>query len=200
MMAEEHKKRKILRLAIWGLLPVSLLLLLLIGCCGREDGVFTVKAGNHYSTWVYPPNIYFGGKQLRFRYRIDDGWFAANNKDGISKIYGFSEGHHHWNSSARLGFIVRDNVIMVKAYCYADGVSPQQDEALKPTIRTIEPNRWYSCSISREDGFYVFRHEGAQEVKVNAGKPHSWGYMLFPYIGGRFTLDKDIKIEISLPD
>lgn len=195
---KKNKWKPILKITSWLTLPVLLIIFYFTNGEKMKSGVFTVKSGHHYSSYVFPLQIFTESPKINFMYRIDDGVYAANNKDGISKIYGFSEGDHHHNSSARLGFIVKDNVITVKAYCYADGVSPQQNETQKPTIGTIEPNRWYSCKISRIDGYYVFNHEGMKEVKVNAGKSHIWGYLLMPYIGGRFTLDKDIKIEIKL--
>ncbi|HCE43413.1 MAG TPA: hypothetical protein DET40_07680 [Lentisphaeria bacterium] len=185
------------KMLIWISLPV--IMFSCMNCRSMQSGTYVIKAGNHYCSGLNLPVIkfYWENPSVNFKYRIDDGAYAANNLNGVSKIYGFSEGQHHWNSSARLGFIVKDNVITVRAYCYVDGVSPQQNEIQKPEIGTIETNRWYSCRISRQDGYYVFNHEG-KEIKIKAGDGHSCGYLLTPYVGGTFTLDKDIRIDIEL--
>jgi hypothetical protein len=179
------------------LLPAAALVLLCISLLASGAGTFVIKAGNHSSNHMPVLRFYRGNPSVSFKYRLDEGALAANGKNGISKIYGFSEGHHQRGSSARLGFIVKDNAITARAYCYVDGVSPQKNESQKPEIDRIEVNRWYSCRISREGDCYVFNHDG-KETKVTAGRARRWGYLLFPYVGGTFTLDRDLKIEIEL--
>lgn len=187
--------RRLLKIIIW--LFVLVLVFLCIGAAMPQSRPFVVRAGNHSSTYLPSLRFYRGNPFVYFRYRLDSSVHSANNMNGISKIYGFSEGHHQWSSSARLGFIIKDNIITVRAYCYVDGVSPQKNQEQKPEIGKIEINRWYSCRISREDDCYVFDHDG-KEIKIKAGRKRWWGYILFPYVGGTFTLGKDLKVEIEL--
>jgi len=117
---------------------------------------------------------------------------AAHN--GISKICGFSDGVNHHNSSARLGWICIDSTIWVCAYCYADGVSPQDDTSLKKMIKIVHPGQTVNFVIERVNDEYVFTIDGII-WKCKAGKDKWFGWFLKPYVGGTYTNDKVTLIE-----
>ncbi|MCK9429822.1 MAG: hypothetical protein M0R17_07440 [Candidatus Omnitrophica bacterium] len=184
-----------------------LILFILMSCTkidfnnGDVTDRFVILKGTHkdYSPKLDAmPQYVINNHSVEFDYMIDDNILAANNKNGISKIYGFSEGHHQQNSSARLGFIVIDSIISLYTYCYVNGVSPQQNPAgQRKYIGTIVPDVWYHCRIYRSNGYYIFVQDYNTTVSVLAGTAYDWGYILHPYIGGNFTLNKNVIFYIK---
>jgi hypothetical protein len=139
-----------------------------------------------------------GKDRISFQFIADSSWYyPAQAKPGWNKIRGLSHGHHQNNSSARLAYqCIEDTLLVVGAYCYTDGISPQEDHSLKGIIDTIQPYRAYSCEIIRDSNLYMIKFE-EKIWKCPAGKNHGWGYLLNPYIGGSFTLDHDWTVKIK---
>jgi hypothetical protein len=155
-----------------------------------------VKAGNHSTNDFGLPTI--NVDKIEFKFKVDSSWYYPEPvSPGWNKIRGFSNGHHQDNSSARLGYkCMNDSVLVVGAYCYADGVSPQENPAQKGIIDTVQPGNVYHCAIKRENGKYIFEFED-KSWEGPAGKDIKWGYILDPYVGGEFTFDHDWTVKIK---
>ena len=184
-----------------GKIDAKLLLILIIASftlssCNNGWKKYVIKAGQHSTNSVNPIKI--GMNKISFDFKANESWYySAPENPGWSKIRGFSNGHHQDNSSARLAWsCYNDSVLVVGAYCYVDGVSPQQNDAYKAIIDTIQIGKVYHCEISREDDRYIIKFD-KKRWEGPAGKDLNWGYLLNPYIGGNFTLDHDWMIEIK---
>ncbi len=136
--------------------------------------------------------------RIEFYVKADSSWYyQAPENPGWNKIRGISQGHHQDNSSARLVYqCLYDTLLVVGAYCYVDGVSPQENPAQKGIIETILPGFVYYCAIFRENEKYVIEFDG-KRWEGPAGKDLNWGYVLNPYVGGEFTFDHDWNVEIK---
>ena len=165
--------------------------------CSHGWKRYTVQAGKHSNGRL--GKLLLGSDMISFEFIADSSWYYSSAlPPGWSKIRGISHGHHQNNSSARLGYqCLHDSVLIVGAYCYIDGVSPQENQQIqKGIIDTIQPGITYHCNIYRKDDFY---HVDFQDKTwlCPAGKDLAWGYRLNPYIGGEFTLDHDWNVMIK---
>jgi hypothetical protein len=176
-------------------LAISILVITSISCSSKWKS-YVVKAGNHSTNDISLPT--FNIDKIDFKFKVDSSWYyPAPVNPGWNKIRGFSNGHHQDNSSARLGYqCISDSILVVGAYCYVNGVSPQENTAQKGIIDTIYPGRVYHCLIKRENGKYIFKFEN-KLWEGPAGKAIDWGYLLNPYVGGEFTFDHDWFAEIK---
>jgi hypothetical protein len=170
-------------------------ILITLASCTHGWKTYIVKAGHHSATEINP--IKLNVNKIKFEFKADSTWYYnLPSNSGWSKIRGISHGQHQNNSSARLAYRCMDGKFLeVGAYCYVDGVSPQQNQSLKGVIDTIQPGRVYHCTISRSKGKYMIDFENKRWT-CPAGKDLNWGYKLNPYIGGEYTLDHDWKVEI----
>ena len=171
-------------------------LIILISACTHNWKTIVVSKGNHSSNDM--STMLFNTDEIEFSFMADSSWYYPEPAaPGWNKIRGLSHGHHQNNSSARLGYKCIDNsVLVVGAYCYVDGISPQMNTALKGTIDTIQPGINYHCTIKRENGSYFILFEN-KAWSCPAGENYNWGYLLNPYIGGDFTLDHDWVVLIK---
>jgi hypothetical protein len=136
--------------------------------------------------------------EIEFLVKVNSSWYyTAPDKHGWNKIRGLSHGHHQENSSARLGYqCIDDTLLVVGAYCYVDGVSPQENPAQKGIIDTIQPGKVYRCAIRRQYDKYIIEFED-KIWEGPAGREMNWGYILNPYVGGEFTFEHDWLVEIK---
>lgn len=178
------------------ILPFLMIVLLSLSSCTHSWQSYVVKAGHHSTNDISSPFV--NVDKIDFSFKVNSSWFYAPPEySGWNKIRGISHGHHQDNSSARLGYqCFNDTLLVVGAYCYVDGVSPQENPAQKGIIDTIQPGGVYHCTISRENGQYVIIFED-KIWECPAGQDLSWGYLLNPYVGGEFTFDHDWLVEIK---
>jgi hypothetical protein len=177
-------------------LAIALLTLIFITSCEKNWKTYVVKAGNHSTNELNAPLLNFD--KIEFSFRANSSWYYDEPANpGWNKIRGISHGHHHDNSSARLAYqCLHDTMLIVGAYCYVNGVTPQQNPNQKTILDTIVPGKTYNCSIIRENDMYLFHFEDIKWT-CPAGENMSWGYKLNPYVGGEFTLDHDWVVEIK---
>ncbi|MCB2219228.1 MAG: hypothetical protein KQI35_02450 [Bacteroidetes bacterium] len=154
-----------------------------------------IPAGNH----SYYPSVEFvyDLKEIEFYFKTDSSWFYPEpERNGWSKLRGFSKGTHHEGGSARLVYkCINDTMLLVGGYCYVNGVHPNDAEDQQATIDTIQPGQVYHCIIRHEDDKFKFYFED-KYWECGAGDSPAWGYMLNPFIGGVFTLDHDWRIKL----
>lgn len=123
------------------------------------------------------------------------------NSDQINKLYGFSEGFHHWNS-ARIGWrcIDNDNIELL-AYCYVDG-----QRIIKPMIK-CKPESWVFCNIQNKNSKYVLKALSPknQSITISIDKPKKisiyslfklFMYRLYPYFGGKVPAPQNMDLYI----
>lgn len=169
---------------------------------------FIVPAGEHsckelINKQLYPvsPEPWLKNK-MEFLVKVNNSWFyEKTEKLGWNKIFGFSNGHHHFQGSARVVMQPFMEGVNIGGYCYANGVSPQQDKSLKSVIQYITKKKILHCKISQvktgDEWKWKVRVDNNEQV-YNAGNEYGIGYILFPYIGGDFIVEHDVKFEILL--
>lgn len=147
---------------------------------------------NKQKTIVYSKRVYFTTSCL---YRLNE------NYDQVNKLFGFSEGYHHWNS-ARIGWRCVDGAtIELLAYCYIDG-----ERIIKPLL-SCKPNTWVFCNIQNQDSRYVFKVFNSKDKLASAvvekkSKRSFYSffklfiYNLYPYFGGKIPAPRDMNIYI----
>lgn len=123
------------------------------------------------------------------------------NYDQVNKLFGFSEGFHHWNS-ARIGWRCVDGEnIELLAYCYING-----QRIIKPMI-TCKPGTWVFCNIQSKPSKYVLKalSPNNQSITISVDKGKKWSiytffklfiYKLFPYFGGKIAAPHDMEIRM----
>jgi hypothetical protein len=170
--------------------------ILLSSSCTSKWKTYVVKAGNHSTNGIGSPltNV----DRIDFDFKVNNSWYYNEPiNPGWNKIRGLSHGHHQDNSSARLGYqCFKDSILVVGAYCYVDGISPQDNPLQKGIIDTIQPGKEYHCTISRQNSKYIIEF-GDRKWEGPAGKDIDVGYLLNPYVGGDFTFDHDWLVEIK---
>jgi hypothetical protein len=156
---------------------------------------FIIRAGKHYSRNFLRLRITFRSK-IEFKYSISAAARYDYNKvvNGWSKIIGLSDWWPHLNS-CRLAFINNGYGLQVGFYSYCKGV-----RKMSP-VTGIVPGVVYSIKIERKRKEYIISHTTAEGVTSTSFLPMPdrylpWQFILHPYVGGRFTLDKDLTILI----
>lgn len=161
----------------------------------NEWRTITIKEGNH----SYYPSVKFiyDLDQIEFYFKPNESWFYKEpGRNGWSKLRGFSKGLHHDGGSARLVYkCVNDSILLAGAYCYVDGIHPNDADDQQATLDTIYPGEVYHTVIKHEDNKFKFYFEDVY-WECDAGNSPSWGYMLNPFIGGVFTLEHDWSVDI----
>jgi len=125
----------------------------------------------------------------------------TENFDQINKLYGFSEGFHHWNS-ARIGWRCVNGVdIELLAYCYLNGKRTSKQ------LLICKADEWVFCSIQNKNSKYVFRvivNEN-QVITASVDKDKKFSiyslfklfiYRLYPYFGGKISAPHDMDIQL----
>ena len=125
----------------------------------------------------------------------------STNYDQVNKLFGFSEGYHHWNS-ARIGWRCTDGEkIELLAYAYING-----QRIIKPMI-TCRPETWVFCNIQNQPSKYIFKalDPSGNNITVSIDKPKKISiysffklfiYRLFPYFGGSISAPHDMKLYL----
>ena len=154
-----------------------------------------INEGKH----SYYPSIQFiyNVNEIEFYFKTNESWYYPEpERNGWSKLRGFSKGLHHDGSSARLVYkCVDDTLLLAGAYCYVNGVHPNEGVGQQAVLDTLKANGLYHCRIRQEDNKFKFYFED-NYWECDAGETSNWGYMLNPFIGGVFTLGHDWTIDI----
>lgn len=123
----------------------------------------------------------------------------SENYDQVNKLFGFSEGYHHWNS-ARFGWRCTDGEnIELLAYCYVNG-----KRVIQPLLK-CKPGTWVFCNIQNKDSEYVFKTFNEKGKLATAriekeAKKSIYGlfklfiYNLYPYFGGKIPAPRNMNI------
>jgi hypothetical protein len=123
------------------------------------------------------------------------------NYDQVNKLFGFSEGFHHWNS-ARIGWRCVDGEnIELLAYCYVN-----KKRIIKPML-TCKPETWVFFNIQNKGSKYVLKalvpNNNSITVSVDKDKKAAiYGifklfiYRLYPYFGGKIAAPHDMDLKI----
>lgn len=161
----------------------------------NEWRTIEIKKGKH----SYYPSVKFiyNLNEIEFYFKTNESWYYPEpERNGWSKVRGFSKGLHHDGGSARLVYkCVNDTTLLVGSYCYVNGVHPNDGEGQQAILDTVRSNTTYYCRILHEDQKFKFYFEDVY-WECDAGDTPQWGYMLNPFIGGVFTLEHDWQVEI----
>jgi hypothetical protein len=125
----------------------------------------------------------------------------STNYDQVNKLFGISEGFHHWDS-ARIGWRCLDGEkIELLAYAYVN-----KKRIIKPMIK-CNAQQWVFCHIENKPSKYVFKALTAngQSITVSIDKPKRlfiydfsklFIYRLYPYFGGQQSAPHDMSLYL----
>lgn len=159
---------------------------------------FTIKAGKHYAGNFFRFRIAWGN-QLRVKFKVSHSAYYNYHEviNGWSKIIGLCEYTPHSNS-ARLAFINSTAGLQLAAYGYYQG----KRRTVK-VLTTFLPGTWYDLAIIRhKDKWEIdvsYTGSDLHDVDYLPAPRRRWlpfQFILHPYIGGRFTLDRDVVVEV----
>lgn len=170
-----------------------------ITACTKPDEAgwitYTIKAGHHRPEIINDLTV--RKHEVNFYFEVDPTWLNADGIPAQNKIYGFSEGHHHTNSSARLSFTCQEGQIRIGGYCWVDGTEPTEENGQRQEFMTVQPGEIHACKIRNSNGKFEFFIDGAKVWETASGIRANQGYILGPFIGGQETANKDIKFRIA---
>ena len=164
--------------------------------------IYTIKKGNHYSRhW---PKLHTGKTRMKIRFAFLKGcWWPTVKPDdaAINKLAGWSFGLHHKNS-IRVGWApsLTKNKIDLYFYLYHNGsrhtrlfatVDCRVYHDLKIEIDGPHMNGLLSFSMRSEEGVTTLASCSYRMPKFK------YGYILFPYVGGKLTARADANIDLG---
>lgn len=160
--------------------------------------IYTIAKGDHYCT--HNPKMVYGKTALLLDFKFMDGcWFPLDVSDdyAINKLCGISFGLHHRNS-VRCGWTPNavPGHIDLFFYLYIFGTRKEQKFA------TVELGIQYRLNINVGNNLVDFTLlRGDSTVASNSiyyPNPRCpFGYLLFPYVGGRLPARCDTKIYLD---
>ncbi len=155
--------------------------------------------------FIFKPLIFLNKKEKKFCYKFKftkSCLYDLHNEDehDVDKLFGFSVGHHHKNSSFRFGWrpILKNNSIQIVAYEYHNGKRQQTK-----IIGEVEINKWYTYTLKYniKDGmgqyFITDEYNNTMSLLTISRKKIKFlpfGYKLFIYFGGNEKAPQDIVI------
>lgn len=125
----------------------------------------------------------------------------STNFDQVNKLFGISEGFHHWNS-ARIGWRCLDGEeIEILAYAYVNG-----KRIIKPMIK-CKAQEWVFLHIENKRSKYVFKAltPNSQSITISIDKITKitvyslfklFMYKLYPYFGGKQSAPHDMSLYL----
>lgn len=161
--------------------------------------IFTIKKGHHYSNqFLYKLVTFFNFKNKRSNIVEfnESALYVDSDKqnDYINKLFGFSNGLHHKNSY-RFGWNCLNNKLHIYAYTYINGVLNKQD------MGVIEINKEYRFTIRVYDNKCVYTYSDSEynvrQLIINVPFKKVFGYLLWPYFGGKKTALQKTTIKLT---
>ena len=156
---------------------------------------YVIKSGKHYSRKFLNFIITFKNK-IDVKYSISSASLYNYEKieNGWSKIIGLSDYINPHKNSCRIAFIHDKYGLKVGSYVYSNGVRQMN------TITTISPGKLYNIKIERTKEGYILSHSNEDITSTtfikSPRKILPFQFILHPYVGGKFTLDRDLLVKI----
>lgn len=160
-------------------------------------GSFKIAKGNHFS--YHLPKLRYGKKNLNVIFKFTDTcWFKLETPDdfAINKLVGWSTGLHHTNS-IRCGWTPAKDTgkIDLFFYVYQDGVRYEQ------FFVSVDIGTEYELEMNINNNLLSFTLRNDNITSVNSiyykTPCDNFGYILFPYIGGRKPARIDTYIDLE---
>jgi hypothetical protein len=163
--------------------------------------IYKVKKGKHrFSPLNFKP---FYKTKLKAEIKFDKSClYDLNNQDqlDINKLFGFSKGHHHWNSY-RFGWRCVENKIELLAYIYVNGKRINEwEQDIHLTFLDVDKTYKLSLKSSHNKCYFKVLDEFDQLVIIREYPVLSrfkLGYILNPYFGGTSKAPHDMEISID---
>lgn len=120
-------------------------------------------------------------------------------QQAVNKIFGYSFGPNHHSNSFRIGWRCRDSIFEILAYWYIKRVRCHK------LLFSIEPGKRFSINSiigdekARVNYLIEGKHPVCEEVVFNPEKRKlkRWGYVNYPYFGGRKKAPHDMEIFLK---
>lgn len=160
--------------------------------------IFTIKNGSHYSNQFWYKLLNFFNFKSNLTYEVIFNVtsiykFPNVDQQDINKLFGYSNGMHH-NNSSRFGWNYDGQDLILWAYYYNSGQLKYKQ------LTKIEFGETYQLSIYNENSacnFIVRKNNKLAVTLIVDSNSNSIGYKLWPYFGGNNVDPHDITIEMS---
>ena len=175
-----------------------IIILLFLTSCTKpllDDGWVRYSTATHYTAHPYMVET---NDYVKVAFIPNSTWYYETEHNGWSKILGYSDGHHQQNSN-RLVWQCRNNKLYAGYYMYINGISPQYNTEQKGTLLELKCDIKYTAEIYRKNSKYcikLWNSDTTVMVEYPSGR-NSIGYLLFPYVGGKYTI-KDYYIDLKI--
>lgn len=162
---------------------------------------YVPKGKHRFSPITFKP---FWGNRMEAEIIFGDSClYDLQNQDqlDINKLFGFSRGHHHYNSY-RFGWRCIDNKIELLAYIYRNGKRINEwDEDIHLTFLNVE--QLYKLTLKSFNNRCYFQvSDGFGQLVAIRDFPHltrfNLGYILNPYFGGTSVAPHNMEIMIDI--
>jgi len=164
---------------------------------------YIIKKGNHYASGLHF-GVHFGITEQKYRVRFSKEclYQPIDWENDYNKLCGWSYGMHH-NNSIRVcwrpyvsGVDTLLNQIELCIYVYENGIRKVSEDTI---VVNVEQD--YDLSLSYDNNGTVLSVYSDSKlldriIDYYNLKP-TWGYRLYPYIGGQNVASVDTKIELE---
>lgn len=155
--------------------------------------LFTIKKGNHRSTWL--PKFTCKNEVVGKVTFLGDFSYEIFNQEDTNKLCGLSDGwHHRKTSSIRLGFRwnLKTEELEIMVISYVNG------ERTIKKLTVAETDREYDFSIRIEKDYYFVYFNYNSLLIPRKSRWNCLRYYLFPFFGGKETASKTFKINLDI--
>ena len=164
---------------------------------------YLIKKGNHYASGLHF-GVHFGITEQKYKVRFSkECLYTPDWENDWNKLCGWSYGLHHNNSIrvcwrpayTQIGDTEAWNRIELCIYVYEDGVR-------KTSLYTLTVNTEKDLIIDLQywlkPNKIMLNVVGVQDyIYLNYNTKPSWGYRLYPYIGGDNIATQDTRIYLE---
>jgi len=172
-------------------------LILLGSACKKVDPLgyrmYTIKEGNHRSTYQYTTNF---DTLVRFKAIFDSSAIYnttdPSNQYDVNKLYGVSDcGCSHMKYSIRFGWRWLNDSLEILLFKHQGGVFSFEK------ITSITLNDVHQYEIIKTDNEYVLYVDNVYRTTPRSCPGLYRSYFLYPYFGGDETAPHNITIQIK---
>lgn len=185
------------------------ILVFIVWTSSSFNKTFTIKKGNHYSSFIMRFYTFFKPKALIFEVTFDKSWiydFHDYNQGDINKVVGvgYFPGIH--KNSIRFGarYNPKSGRVDIIPYAYVNGVRtiPTASDGSKLVLASCLFNQTYTFILGVSDLNYTLRvdKDGISQGQVSIirkGHNKKIGCLLRPYFGGDYTAPQNVITKIS---
>lgn len=158
---------------------------------------YLIKKGNHYASGLHF-GVHFGLTEQKYKVRFSkECLYTPDWENDWNKLCGWSYGLHHKNSIRAVWRPeVIDNQVTGKIelglYLYENGI-----RVICSVTKTVNVEEDFTLALKYYDYEFARLFVNEEGFGISVTFKPSWGYRLYPYIGGDNVAVQDTKIYLE---